>query len=204
MRTAKPCKIVSVNLFDILFLFALLICTMCTRWRDCEYRRWLAVCRLRADEELVVATTRIETMLGDTAIAVHPLDDRYRHLHGKAVRHPFITRRLPVICDEFVERGFGTGGHAFNLNFILFNIPFHFILFNLDYFILFILNFHLILFNNLHLILVGFHFILFNNVHLILFGFNFHLILFNLKFNLIQFQFSFNVTAAHHWLMITW
>ncbi|XP_053395585.1 valine--tRNA ligase-like [Mercenaria mercenaria] len=62
-----------------------------------------------SDEEIVVATTRIETMLGDTAVAVHPTDDRYKHLHGKFVRHPLIDRRMPIVCDEFVEMGFGTG-----------------------------------------------------------------------------------------------
>lgn len=63
-----------------------------------------------SDEEIVVATTRLETMLGDTAVAVHPQDQRYKHLHGKFVNHPFITgRRLPIIQDTFVEREFGTG-----------------------------------------------------------------------------------------------
>ncbi|KAH8372584.1 hypothetical protein KR009_000143 [Drosophila setifemur] len=60
-------------------------------------------------EEVVVATTRIETMLGDTAVAVHPQDERYKHLHGKFVVHPFSTRRLPIVCDEFVDMSFGTG-----------------------------------------------------------------------------------------------
>ncbi|XP_052873489.1 valine--tRNA ligase-like [Anopheles cruzii] len=60
-------------------------------------------------EEIVVATTRVETMLGDTAVAVHPNDDRYKHLHGKFVQHPFCARQLPIVCDEFVEREFGTG-----------------------------------------------------------------------------------------------
>ncbi|XP_058458950.1 valine--tRNA ligase [Malaya genurostris] len=60
-------------------------------------------------EEIVVATTRIETMLGDTAVAVHPKDERYKHLHGKFVQHPFCSRKLPIICDEFVEMEFGTG-----------------------------------------------------------------------------------------------
>ncbi|KAJ2623755.1 valine--tRNA ligase, partial [Coemansia sp. RSA 1694] len=50
-------------------------------------------------ERIVVATTRIETMLGDTAIAVHPDDERYKHLHGKFVRHPFVDRRIPIITD---------------------------------------------------------------------------------------------------------
>ncbi|XP_065085504.1 valine--tRNA ligase [Ochlerotatus camptorhynchus] len=62
-----------------------------------------------SDEEIVVATTRVETMLGDTAVAVHPKDDRYKHLHGKFVVHPFCDRKLPIVCDDFVEMGFGTG-----------------------------------------------------------------------------------------------
>ncbi|XP_035683587.1 valine--tRNA ligase-like isoform X1 [Branchiostoma floridae] len=62
-----------------------------------------------SDEEIVVATTRIETMLGDTAVAVHPEDDRYKHLHGKYVLHPLLERRMPIVCDDFVDREFGTG-----------------------------------------------------------------------------------------------
>lgn len=62
-----------------------------------------------SDEEIVVATTRIETMLGDTAIAVHPKDARYAHLHGKYCMHPFTSRRLPIVTDDFVEMAFGTG-----------------------------------------------------------------------------------------------
>ncbi len=58
---------------------------------------------------VIVATTRIETMLSDSAVAVHPDDDRYKHLHGKFVRHPFCSRELPIICDSFVEKEFGTG-----------------------------------------------------------------------------------------------
>ncbi|XP_066148110.1 valine--tRNA ligase [Euwallacea fornicatus] len=60
-------------------------------------------------EKVIVATTRIETMLGDTAIAVHPNDERYKHLHGKFVTHPFCDRKLPIILDDFVELEFGTG-----------------------------------------------------------------------------------------------
>lgn len=60
-------------------------------------------------DEIVVATTRVETMLGDTAVAVHPKDTRYQHLHGKFVQHPFCDRKLPIVCDEFVEMTFGTG-----------------------------------------------------------------------------------------------
>jgi len=61
------------------------------------------------DDEIVVATTRIETMLGDTAIAVHPNDPRYTKFHGKSAIHPFCDRKLPVVCDEFVDMNFGTG-----------------------------------------------------------------------------------------------
>ena len=60
--------------------------------------------------EIIVATTRIETMLGDTAIAVHPQDGRYKHLHGKYALHPFNGRKLKIICDaELVDPNFGTG-----------------------------------------------------------------------------------------------
>lgn len=62
-----------------------------------------------SDEQIVVATTRIETMLGDVAIAVHPEDERYFHLHGKFCKHPFLNRRLPIITDAFVDPKFGTG-----------------------------------------------------------------------------------------------
>lgn len=60
--------------------------------------------------EIVVATTRIETMLGDTAIAVHPTDDRYSQFHGKYAVHPFNGRKIPIICDAIlVDPKFGTG-----------------------------------------------------------------------------------------------
>jgi valyl-tRNA synthetase len=59
--------------------------------------------------ELVVATTRPETMLGDTAVMVHPEDERYRHLIGKTVKLPLTDRDIPVIADEYVDREFGTG-----------------------------------------------------------------------------------------------
>ncbi len=58
---------------------------------------------------VTVATTRPETMLGDTAVAVHPDDDRYRHLVGQTVRLPIVGRELPVIGDTFVDQAFGTG-----------------------------------------------------------------------------------------------
>jgi valyl-tRNA synthetase len=60
--------------------------------------------------EIVVATTRIETMLGDTAIAVHPADDRYSQFRGKYAVHPFSGRKIPIICDAIlVDPKFGTG-----------------------------------------------------------------------------------------------
>lgn len=72
-------------------------------------------------EELIVATTRPETMLGDTAVAIHPEDPRYMHLHGKHVVHPFDGRKLPIILDPIlVDPTFGTGAvkvtpaHDFN------------------------------------------------------------------------------------------
>jgi valyl-tRNA synthetase len=63
-----------------------------------------------SDEQIIVATTRLETMLGDTGVAVHPDDPRYKHLHGKFVIHPFNGRRIPIITDgELVDMAFGTG-----------------------------------------------------------------------------------------------
>jgi len=62
------------------------------------------------DEEIVVATTRLETMLGDTGVAVNPEDVRYKHLHGKFVFHPFRKCAIPIVTDaELVDMEFGTG-----------------------------------------------------------------------------------------------
>jgi valyl-tRNA synthetase len=58
---------------------------------------------------ITVATTRPETILGDTAVCVHPGDDRYREFHGKRVLVPLVNRPVPVIVDEYVDRAFGTG-----------------------------------------------------------------------------------------------
>ena len=58
---------------------------------------------------LTIATTRPETMLGDTAVAVHPEDDRYREIAGREVILPLMNRRIPVIVDSYVDREFGTG-----------------------------------------------------------------------------------------------
>ena len=71
---------------------------------------------------LVVATTRPETMLGDTAVAVHPEDERYAHLIGQHIMLPLVGRKIPVIADDYVDREFGTGcvkitpAHDFNDN----------------------------------------------------------------------------------------
>jgi valyl-tRNA synthetase len=62
-----------------------------------------------SNERVVVATTRPETLLGDTAVAMHPDDERYRHLLGKAALLPILGRRLPFVADAAVEREFGTG-----------------------------------------------------------------------------------------------
>ncbi|CFX81103.1 Valine-tRNA ligase [Syntrophomonas zehnderi OL-4] len=62
-----------------------------------------------SDEYLVIATTRPETMLGDTGVAVHPDDERYTHLLGKNVVLPLVGRKIPVFADEYVDREFGTG-----------------------------------------------------------------------------------------------
>jgi valyl-tRNA synthetase len=61
------------------------------------------------DHSVVVATTRPETMLGDTAVAVHPGDERYKHLIGTEVTLPLTNRRIPIVADEHVDPSFGTG-----------------------------------------------------------------------------------------------
>ncbi len=72
------------------------------------------------DQYLVVATTRPETMLGDTAVAVHPEDERYRELIGKSILLPLMDREIPIIADEYVDMEFGSGAvkitpaHDFN------------------------------------------------------------------------------------------
>ncbi len=75
-----------------------------------------------SDEQLVIATTRPETLLGDTAVAIHPEDQRYQHLHGKNVILPLLGRVIPIITDPYVDREFGSGAlkvtpaHDFNDN----------------------------------------------------------------------------------------
>ena len=72
------------------------------------------------DTFITIATTRPETMLGDTAVAVHPEDERYKHLIGKSVVLPFVDREIPIIADDYVSRDEGTGAlkvtpaHDFN------------------------------------------------------------------------------------------
>ena len=71
-------------------------------------------------EHLVVATTRPETMLGDSAVAVHPDDDRYKAVVGKKVSLPLTDRTIPIIADDYVDPEFGSGfvkitpAHDFN------------------------------------------------------------------------------------------
>jgi len=73
-----------------------------------------------SDEQIIIATTRPETLLGDTAVAVHPDDERYQHLVGKFIQLPLTDRKIPIIADHYVERDFGTGcvkitpAHDFN------------------------------------------------------------------------------------------
>jgi len=73
-----------------------------------------------SDEVLVVATTRPETMFGDTAVAIHPEDTRYQHLIGKFISLPLSDRKIPIIADDYVDMEFGTGcvkitpAHDFN------------------------------------------------------------------------------------------
>lgn len=74
-----------------------------------------------SDEEIIISTTRPETLFGDAAVCVHPDDERYKHLHGKMVRLPLCNRTIPIICDaETADPAFGTGAvkitpaHDFN------------------------------------------------------------------------------------------
>ena len=62
-----------------------------------------------SDEEFIIATTRPETMFGDTGVAVNPNDERYSHLVGKNAILPLVGRKLPIVADDYVELGFGTG-----------------------------------------------------------------------------------------------
>ncbi len=81
------------------------------KFKEVKGKFWSIRYRLKDDptQVLVVATTRPETLLGDTAIAVHPSDERYKHLKGKKVLLPLLNREIPVIMDEYVDPTFGTG-----------------------------------------------------------------------------------------------
>jgi len=88
---------------------------------DCEGSLWhIRYPIVGSGESLVVATTRPETMLGDTAVAVHPEDLRYQHLIGKQIMLPLTDRLIPIIADSYVDKEFGTGcvkitpAHDFN------------------------------------------------------------------------------------------
>ena len=62
-----------------------------------------------SDEQVIIATTRPETLLGDTAVCIHPEDERYKHLKGKRIIVPIVNRSIPIIEDEYVDIEFGTG-----------------------------------------------------------------------------------------------
>src|SRR5690606_38821363 len=69
-----------------------------------------------SDEYIEIATTRPETMLGDTAVAVHPDDERYQHLIGKTVILPIVGREIPIIADDYVDMTFGSDRKSTRLN----------------------------------------------------------------------------------------
>lgn len=80
------------------------------QYKDEASKLWQIAYPLSNGEgEIIVATTRPETMLGDTAVAVHPDDERYRDLVGKKVKLPLIDREIPIVADDAIEREFGTG-----------------------------------------------------------------------------------------------
>src|SRR5205085_290942 len=73
------------------------------------YLKYAVVDGDAAASHVIIATVRPETIMGDTAVCVHPKDERYKHLHGKRVLVPLIQRSIPVITDEYVTMDFGTG-----------------------------------------------------------------------------------------------
>ena len=76
---------------------------------SCDWDRNRFTIAGEPDRYIIVATTRPETMLGDTAVAVHPDDERYKDLVGKKCILPIMNKEIPIIADEFVEKEFGTG-----------------------------------------------------------------------------------------------
>ena len=79
-------------------------------YREVQSKLYYIRYRVEGEEDYItIATTRPETILGDTAVCVHPEDDRFRKFHGKKVLVPLINRSVPIIVDEYVDREFGTG-----------------------------------------------------------------------------------------------
>ena len=62
-----------------------------------------------SDDTLTIATTRPETLLGDTAVCINPNDERFKYLHGKKAIVPLVDREVPIILDDYVDMEFGTG-----------------------------------------------------------------------------------------------
>ncbi|MCB2052574.1 MAG: class I tRNA ligase family protein, partial [Novosphingobium sp.] len=79
--------------------------------KDVQSHLWHLAYPLDEDPsiKIIVATTRPETMLGDTAVAVHPDDERYQHLIGKMLKLPITNRLIPIVADDSVDREFGSG-----------------------------------------------------------------------------------------------
>jgi valyl-tRNA synthetase len=80
-------------------------------YKEVQSKLYYIKYQIEGDEEdfVIIATTRPETILGDTAVCIHPEDERFRHLKGKRVLVPLINRSIPIIEDEYVDREFGTG-----------------------------------------------------------------------------------------------
>ena len=79
-------------------------------YEECETSLWHIKYKIVGEDRfLIVATTRPETMLGDTAVAVNPNDDRYKDLVGKKCILPIMNKEIPIIADEMVDVEFGTG-----------------------------------------------------------------------------------------------
>lgn len=79
-------------------------------WNDVKDKLFYVKYQVEGEDTyLTVATTRPETIMGDSAVALHPEDERYTHLHGKKVIVPLINRTVPLILDEYVDKEFGTG-----------------------------------------------------------------------------------------------
>lgn len=79
-------------------------------YKEVQSKLYYVRYQVEGEEEFVtIATTRPETILGDTAVCVHPKDERFKHLHGKKVVVPLVKRPIPIIQDEYVDQEFGTG-----------------------------------------------------------------------------------------------